>query len=130
VLETVLDIDPDEEREYYEQFDDGILYQLGLEQIPLFDPSEGDWYNGRICLVPEYAVRIEVVDYKELRKGRPKRKKKTEKMAYGLNFARRVWRDDKGEFIDLLGERIALDNPMVKVVSPDGFKIHEEIQND
>lgn len=87
-----------------------------LETLPssVEDPddeedSDMEW-GGRICEVPTYAVKILTVQYPRPRK--PRRRKKTDRWAMGVNFSRRVWRDKNGEFITI-PERIALDDPRI-----------------
>lgn len=108
VLEVLLDApDPDEVQDYEDYMKTtGILYMLGLEEVPAFDPSDSECLAGRICLVPEYAVKIPVVDYVEIRKNRPPKAKFTGEKVYGDTFTRSVRRDKGGEFIQILGQQI------------------------
>ena len=92
-----------------------------LETMPNSDPDLEDdeqdddmEHSGRICAVPDYAIKIEVIDFKELRKQRKgKRKKKTNKWALGIGFSRKVWIKDGIEFIEIEGETIPLDDPRI-----------------
>lgn len=75
------------------------------------DEEDTDYERGgRICLVPDYAIKISTeLPPKPLRQ----RKKKTDKWAMGVGFARRVWKDEKGEFVEVYPERIGLDDPRI-----------------
>jgi len=72
-------------------------------------------FGGRICEVPDIAVKMLVVQYPRPRK--PRRRKKTGRWAMGVNFSRRVWRDKEGEFITVSAPgrpyRVSLDDPMI-----------------
>ena len=57
-------------------------------------------HGGRLCVIPEVAIKIVVVDY-PLKKP-PKDKFKTNRRAVGETWARRVWKDAEGkEFIEI-----------------------------
>ena len=85
---------------------------------PVEDPDEEEdsdmEFGGRICEVPDAAVKILVVQYPRPRRDR---KHKTSKWALGEMFARRVWEDKDGEFITVSAPgrpyRVALDDPMI-----------------
>jgi hypothetical protein len=92
----------------------GILYSLGLEQIPDCPPSE-EYFSGKICVVPDYAVKMRVVDYAALRKFRPPRKHLTGIKVFGYTLTgsiwiRAVWKDRDGSFINIDGKRIEYDS--------------------
>lgn len=90
-----------------------------LETLPSIpdDPDEEEdtdmEFGGRICKVPDVAVKILVVKYP-----RPPRKRKhrTDKWALGEKFSRRVWKDRDGEFINVAGERIELNDSRILMV--------------
>lgn len=71
-------------------------------------------FGGMICEVPEYAVKILVVQYP---KPRSPRRHKTNKWAVGEKFIRRIWKDVNGEFITIAAPgsryRVTLDDPRV-----------------
>jgi len=113
ILEIILDPPEPEEVEWWNEQHSGIIYELGLEPIPEYEP---EYNSGRICVVPDYAVRIEKVDYKALRKTLPSRKHATDGWAYGLGFSRRVWRDKVGEFIMINGERLGIGDSRISIV--------------
>jgi len=85
---------------------------------PVDDPDEEEdsdmEFGGRICEVPDYAVKILVVPYP---RPREPRRHKTNKWAIGEKFIRRVWKDVKGEFITIAAPgsryRVALDDPRI-----------------
>ena len=88
------------------------------EDMKELDPDwEPTFWSGRICLVPDYAVKIEKVDFNELRKNRPIRKHMTPDWAYGLGFSRRVWKDKDGEFITINGERLNLGDNRISIIT-------------
>ena len=76
------------------------------------DGAEPYDYGGRLCVVPDYAVKIIKVAYPIKRV--KKMKKKTNLRAMGRTWTRRVWEDEKGRYIEIwpLG-RLALDDPKV-----------------
>jgi len=96
-----------------------------LECMPNSDPDLEDdeqdddmEFGGRICLVPEGSITMEVVDYKERRKKRGRvRKHKTNKWATVLGFTRRVWSRNGVEFIEVNGESIPLTDKRVLMVN-------------
>lgn len=90
--------------------------RLLAELIPEY---EAEFQDGRICLVPDYAVKIEKVDYKSLRKVFPPRRHVTDRWAYGEGFTRRVWRDKAGEFIMINGERISVNDLRIYLFTTD-----------
>ncbi len=92
----------------------------------LFDVQEDRW-GGRICLVPELAIKISV-EMPPPRSPR-RRRKKTEKWAWGgglfgpqekagnySGFSRRVWRDKDGEFIEVEGERLDITDSRIHLI--------------
>lgn len=92
----------------------GILYSLGLLSIPECPPSD-EFVEGRICVVPDYAVTMPVVDYKEMRKNRPPKKHLTGIKVYGTTkghpmWIRSVWKDKDGSFINMDGKRVVYDS--------------------
>ena len=90
--------------------------------------EEARWmarWGGRICIVPELAIKIST----ELPPRRPRRrKKKVEKWAHGaglfgpqepgnyIGFTRRVWKDKEGEFIEVDGERLEISDARIQMV--------------
>lgn len=96
-----------------------------LETLPskLDDPDDPDeeedinyTWGGRICLVPPDCIKI-VVSLISTIKIRNKRK--TEKWAMGDGFSRRVWRDIDGEFIEIDGERLKINDPRIILITED-----------
>ena len=88
-----------------------------LETIPspIDDPDieeDTDYeFGGRICLVPDYAVKI---DATLPPKPQRQRKRKTLLWAMGVGFSRRVWEDREGRrFIEIGPERIELGDPRI-----------------
>jgi len=71
-------------------------------------------FGGRICEVPDVAVKIITLQYP---RPRIPRRHKTNKWASGEKFIRRVWKDVNGEFITIAAPgsryRIALDDPRI-----------------
>lgn len=86
-----------------------------LETIPGNEEGDGkDYeYGGRLCVVPDYAVKILVVGYPIKRVKRVK--KKTNLRAMGHTWTRRVWEDEKGDqFIEIGRETsIPLSDPRI-----------------
>lgn len=89
----------------------------------LFDPWDEIRWGGRICAVPELAIKIStVLPPRQMKRHR----KKTEMWALGggifspgnyVAFSRRVWKDKEGEFIEVGSERLDLaDERIVQVV--------------
>ncbi|MCK4266696.1 MAG: hypothetical protein KAX31_05400 [Thermoplasmata archaeon] len=90
----------------------------------LFDVQEDRW-GGRICIVPELAVKISTVLPPRIPK---RRRKKMEKWAHGgglfgpqepgsyIGFTRRVWVDKEGEFIEVDGERLEIADARIHMV--------------
>jgi len=82
---------------------------------PIDDPDieeDTDYeFGGRICLVPDYAVKIDTtLPPKPVRQV----KRKTKLWAMGLGFSRRVWKDrDDKKFIEIEGERIEVEDPRI-----------------
>ncbi len=85
-----------------------LVGKMGLDPETEGDPDM-EW-GGRICFVPGYAVKIETEKFP-----RPPRDRKhfTDRWARGDGFSRRVWRDKKGEFINVAGERLELTDPRI-----------------
>lgn len=88
-----------------------------LETLPTSDPDLADdeqdeemEFGGMICVVPDYAVKIELKPYPRPRRVRRHR---TDRMARGLGFYRRVWKNVNGEFVIYEGERIPIDDPRI-----------------
>ncbi len=115
VLEIIYDPPDPELVEIWKEEHSGILYEMGFLPVPEYKASFSP--GGRICVVPNYAVKIERVDYKALRKDRPPRKHATEMWALGLGFSRRVWRDKNGEFITINGERLNIGDNRISVIT-------------
>lgn len=81
------------------------------------DTSKDYEYGGKICLVPEYAIKIEVIDYKELQKHNPKRpKKKTGRWAMGNGFSRMIWVRNGIEFIEIGHEVLQIADPRILMI--------------
>lgn len=119
VLEIIRDPpDEDELETWKDSFEDGIVYQLGLEPIPEYDEEdqeESGYFTGRICIVPENLINIKVRDYKALRAARPAKKRATDLRVIGYNFTRRVWRDRDGYFFDAEHGRVNIDPTKTEV---------------
>lgn len=85
------------------------------------EPEDTDMeWGGQICKVPDVAVEILVLKYP-----RPPRKRKhrTGKWAVGDKFNRRVWKDRDGEFINVAGERVELnDSRILKILKGFTFR--------
>jgi len=87
------------------------------EDDDLEDTSEDYEYGGKICLVPEFAIKIEVIDFKELRKQNPNRpKKKTGKWALGEGFSRMIWVRNGIEFIEIGHEVLQIADPRILMI--------------
>ncbi len=78
-----------------------------LETLPDEDEDPDMEQSGRLCIVPEEAITI--APFIPLRRVKTK-VKKTTRIAMGLCFVRRVWRDRDQFFINVNGERIYLDD--------------------
>lgn len=116
VLEVIITGNQEEEEYYYEVFNKGILYQLGLEPIPPFDATEGEYFEGKICVVPPKLVKIPTQDFAALRKERGPRRKNTHRKVFMGKVLRTVWRDTKGEYIEIGDMRISADDPRLTKV--------------
>ena len=112
VLEIIIKVDKEEKEEYEKSFEPG-------EEIPEYDPTEGDYWGGRICIVPENLITIKKIDYAELRKTRPKSKRRTGEWAYGLGFSRAVWTDKEGDYIKINGTRLSIGDSRIKIITSD-----------
>lgn len=107
-----------------------------LETLPDYDEDLDDdeqdhemEFGGKICVVPDYAVKIETVDFKELRKSKPPKPVKTNKIAYSKrnSFQRVVWRDSQGrEYIVANGIKILLEDMIVQALGLDVREIHPD----
>lgn len=87
-----------------------------IPEDPDMDEDTDYEWGGRICLVPEVAVKIST----ELPPRQPRhRKKKTNKWAMGIGFARRIWKDKAGEFVEVGPERIELNDSRILQVVED-----------
>ena len=78
-------------------------------------------YHGQICMKPDHLKTEEEKEkqtqWVETRKKEPRiRSKKVDKWAMGESFARRVWRDQAGQFITVNGERIPLDDKRIMLI--------------
>jgi len=86
-----------------------------LETMPSLveDPDDKEdteyRYGGRICVVPEDCITMEVIDVKANRKTKPFLKKTDRMIVTDLGFKRRVWEDRKGLFIKINGKKVRLE---------------------
>ena len=86
-----------------------------LPTVPEDDPDDEEdvdyEWGGRLCVVPDVAVKIIKVAYPIKRV--KKMKVKTNLRAMGRTWTRRIWEDEKGRYIEIWPRRIALDDPMI-----------------
>jgi len=81
------------------------------------DLTEDYEYGGKICIVPEYAVKIPIINYIDLRKQNPNRpKKKTGKWALGEGFSRMIWIRNGIEFIEIGYETLQIADPRILMI--------------
>lgn len=94
-----------------------------LETIPsnVEDPDEEEGsdyeFGGRICLVPDYAVKI---DRTLPPKVKTPVKKKTSLRAVGRAFFRRVWEDGDGKrYVEFYPDKVELTDPRILKIIED-----------
>jgi len=94
------------------------------EDDDLEDTSEDYEYGGKICLVPDYAIKMAVIDYKELQKNNPKNpKKQTGKWALGEGFSRMIWIRNGIKFIQIGHETLQIADPRILLIQSESKEV-------